>query len=381
MTDVQARCDVVFFSEFPDNVTQYVLNTMTLDVEVTALSEFELESLVVTVNESQPVRIDDDDTQPSDLPAESIKVYKLPLHVGPSMSEQLQLLPGLNVLDVVADVSKAGEVKSCTKSLLVYAGDPGPQALVIGISDYIELDGNDDLRWARRDAEAVRENLLTFGLKKNNIITLLDAEATYGNIIEAMSDLRAKTAFPSTAYIYYSGHGYSTGSRSDGTRPEAYIIPADTRFGDTRRMISQREFIDGVMEIAAREKVFVFDSCFSGTSLSVAKGYAKGIPLSYSWQRLADLTHAAQQAREDDLGVVGLFSSKSRRPSYEDDSLRHGAFTYHLLNPPPNVVSIIDAYQHAKDMLAEATNPQVTHLSVEGNTVFNRCAWEEVWLS
>ena len=83
--------------------------------------------------------------------------------------------------------------------------------MIIGISDY--QDPNiPDLRFARKDAEAVYEVLTDpaiGGFKKENVLLLVDEDATFMNIRSALRDwlVEKVSGEDDLVFIFFSGHG------------------------------------------------------------------------------------------------------------------------------------------------------------------------------
>ena len=131
-------------------------------------------------------------------------------------------------------------------------------ALIIGISRYKQ---NTPVEYADASALAFAELAnKTFGLPKENIITLINDEATSGQIkakFEMIKELAEKSG---NIYIYYAGHGVP------GKNGDAYILPYD--MSADAIYLEENLKIDTIYKKLATlntNKVFVFmDSCFSG---------------------------------------------------------------------------------------------------------------------
>ncbi|MDJ0841935.1 MAG: caspase family protein [Acidobacteriota bacterium] len=102
-----------------------------------------------------------------------------------------------------------------------------PLALIIGIDDYQHLT---DLRGAVKDARNM-EALLTapdgFAIPKQNVITLLDSDATRANVYHAFrKGLIARARQGSPVIIYFSGHGgHAPDLNGDESDPKTRDLP------------------------------------------------------------------------------------------------------------------------------------------------------------
>ncbi len=131
-------------------------------------------------------------------------------------------------------------------------------ALVIGINKY-QL--NSSVEYADVSALAF-EKLAhkTFGIPKENIITLLNEHATSGQIkakIELVKELAEKSG---NIYVYFAGHGVP------GKNGESYLLPTDMS-ADAIHLENNLKLdnIYKTLSASHARNVFVFmDSCFSG---------------------------------------------------------------------------------------------------------------------
>ena len=131
-------------------------------------------------------------------------------------------------------------------------------ALVIGINNY-KL--NTNVEYADVSALAFEELAnKTLGIPKENIITILNDEATSGQLkakIELIKELSDKRG---NIYIYFAGHGVP------GKDGSTYILPSDMS-ADTIHLEPNLK-LDNIYAKLSKMKaknIFVFmDSCFSG---------------------------------------------------------------------------------------------------------------------
>jgi len=131
-------------------------------------------------------------------------------------------------------------------------------ALIIGINNYKR---NTNVEYADLSAMAFEELAQkTLGIPKENIITLLNDDATSGQIkanielIKELSDRRGNL------YVYFAGHGVPA---KDGS---TYLLPSDMSADSIHLEPNLKlDTIYAKLAKAEAKNVFVFmDSCFSG---------------------------------------------------------------------------------------------------------------------
>lgn len=131
-------------------------------------------------------------------------------------------------------------------------------ALVIGINKYKQ---NTPVEYADLSALAFEELATkTLGLPKENVITLLNDDATSGQLkakIELVKELADKNG---NLYVYFAGHGVP------GKDGNTYMLPSDMSADSIH--LEQNLRLDNIYATLGKsnaKNVFVFmDSCFSG---------------------------------------------------------------------------------------------------------------------
>jgi uncharacterized caspase-like protein len=146
-------------------------------------------------------------------------------------------------------------------------------AVVIGINDYIRAP---KLKYAVRDAEEFTEVLVNYyGFKRENIVKLIDREATKENIMKAFDKLRSKAGKEDRVLVFFAGHGITV-PLPDG-REKGYILPVD---GSQDELIASAISTDQLNEISqlikAKHLFFIMDACYGGLI------FARAQPLSPS---------------------------------------------------------------------------------------------------
>lgn len=132
----------------------------------------------------------------------------------------------------------------------------------IGISEY-ECDLFSELPGAANDAVRVASFFNLWGIKKENIIMLVDSEATRENILRA---IRVETLrYPEeidSIFVYYAGHGENNTEFS--TKPENILYCYDTSGQDTSGTgLKIQEVIDGMQRCQALKMFLFVDACYA----------------------------------------------------------------------------------------------------------------------
>lgn len=152
-------------------------------------------------------------------------------------------------------------------------------ALLVGVSDYEEQSGIDDLRGPVNDVMILRDSLAARGAFDIRILAdgIDGAEIpTRAAILRALKDLANQAVSGDFVFIHFSGHGTQqpdqNGDESDGL--DEVFLPADTQ----RATAGSRQIPNGITDDALGAAVaairakgadvwFVLDSCHSGSGL------------------------------------------------------------------------------------------------------------------
>jgi len=131
-------------------------------------------------------------------------------------------------------------------------------ALIIGIAKY---DSNPDVANADNSAYAFRELALrTLGIPEENIIMLLNEQATSGKVKSSVALAKELVEKGGNLYFYYAGHGVPA---KDGN---TYLLPYDMS-ADSIHLEPKLKMdtIYKTLESSLATNVFAFaDACFSG---------------------------------------------------------------------------------------------------------------------
>jgi len=198
-------------------------------------------------------------------------------------------------------------------------------AVIVGINSYKDS-RIPKLNYTYADAKAIYELLLNpvrAGLKEENIKLLLNEDATLFNLKNTVSGwLFQNATVNSTVLIYFAGHGGlesdRTGEEKDGI--SKYLLPWDCNCDNLyASALSNSELRQLLSTVKARNIIFFMDSCYAGGLSS------KG---ARDFGNVDDFGKKIAEAE----GRVVIASAKSNQRSWEDESIGHGIFTYHLLD-------------------------------------------------
>ena len=199
-------------------------------------------------------------------------------------------------------------------------------ALVMGIKGYPQFDMNSRLQFADEDAKQFAEFIQSKeggGFPKDNVHILLNEKATRANISLEILKLSQKVHGDDLFYLFFAGHGIN-----DETTNIAYLMPYDGNPADPEGAgFRADDLIERIRtKISAKHILFFIDACYAGAALN--QGSSRGdeniIPvLRESWSKKLEGQRNAVH--------MGIMSANSRQKSWEDELLKHGLFTYYLL--------------------------------------------------
>lgn len=194
--------------------------------------------------------------------------------------------------------------------------------LSVGINKY--ANSFYDLNYAQPDAQSFTEKFVEKSksiFKKINQAELYDENATKANIIAKLNAIIAQAKPEDVFLFYYAGHGLLNEDNDD----EYYFVPTDVTklYGDqdqlSKKGISASELKNYLAQIKARKQVILMDACHSGGAMKTLNVRTTGM----------DEKAIVQLARSS--GVAMIASSGTKQFATEFAQLKHGVFTYALL--------------------------------------------------
>ena len=205
-------------------------------------------------------------------------------------------------------------------------------ALIIGIGTF--TDSNiEPLRYTVNDAQSFADVLLDpkYGhFKAANVHTLTNDQATTRNIKMQLNWLARSAAPDDLVVVYVATHGSSRDMDTVGVN---YVITHDTEVGASidpdSLYATALPMVDIANAIATRVKAtraaIFLDTCYSGNAAAKnSKLIAPGVASSSISQKTLD--HIKQGS-----GRIIFAASGTEEESLESDSLKHGFFTYFLV--------------------------------------------------
>jgi WD40 repeat protein len=194
--------------------------------------------------------------------------------------------------------------------------------LAVGINKYQNSAYN--LNYAQPDAASFIDKIQQTGkniFKSINPIEIYDDNATKENIVAAFKSIMMKAKPEDVFLFYYAGHG----TLDEENNEEYYLVPTDITklYGDPTQLqakgISATELKGFLTQVKSQKQIILMDACHSGGALKTLGVRAAA----------TDEKAIVQLARSS--GVVMIASSGSKQFATEFDQLKHGVFTYVLL--------------------------------------------------
>jgi len=198
--------------------------------------------------------------------------------------------------------------------------------LSIGISDYRHVEG---LNYADDDAQAVADYFRGIGVPPDHITLLLDGQATVGAIRRTFGELMGKVREAASVVIYFSGHGAPAPNQAspDGDGIDKYLLTCEADPDNLYGTAFPMDEVAGVFKrLASNRVIFIADTCYSGAAggKTVLARNMVGSRTTPDYERF--LSRLAESE-----GRVILTASRGSEISQESPELKHGVFTYVLL--------------------------------------------------
>lgn len=288
------------------------------------------------------------------------------------------------------------------KKVVKDTSPPGPvrnkYALLVGVGTYNDKRIS-ELPYAKNDVYDLYNYLIDprgGGFKKENVIVLVEQQATRSNILNAMNSIKSKAEPDDLVLVYASTHG---------TPPDKYggvhLVTYDAEVEPEARIWhtavtdkAWKEFVEG---LRAKRVVLILDICFSsgafayipgisppgGKSLgvvgvesySINKDYAKRVTgakdliIEEPPKVAQKTTPKSASIQEDGWGLVLLSSSSGSEKSWMDDSIRKSYFTHYLVDGlRKHNGSVRDAFYYAKPIVQNRVPVEKKYYDVDKST-------------
>jgi hypothetical protein len=270
-------------------------------------------------------------------------------------SEKVRLQEGKNTIAVVVEGTEGLKTQK-TLSVLLAKKREEVYAVVIGINKYKNFPS---LKYAVNDAREFYRYLTEVNqVPKDHVWLFLDEEATLEKLRMALgTSLRRSAGKDDTVIIFLAGHGATEqdASSPDGDGLEKYILPynADPQnlYGSA---IPMSEIARIFQRISSDRLVFIGDTCYSGGS--------GGRTILVAGKR-SNVSGAFLERVTQGKGRVILTASDANEVSTEKDELKHGVFTYYLLEglrgkadfDKDGVITVDEVYRYVSIKVPQAT--------------------------
>jgi tetratricopeptide (TPR) repeat protein len=219
---------------------------------------------------------------------------------------------------------------------------PRSYAVIVGVSQYRNLEARLQLQFAERDAQAIFTALISpegGNFRVENVHVLTNEKATLAALRKEID-----TWLPSVAQeddrvlIYFAGHGFMY-------QGKGYLAPHDfdrNRIAETGFPMDELGSVIGG-KIKAKSKILLTDACHSGAITPEETESLNGT--------LGDLNKS----------LFSLTASRAREQSFEDPGLKggHGVFTYYVVEGMQGEADASRDGVVTADELAEYVHTQV----------------------
>ena len=204
-------------------------------------------------------------------------------------------------------------------------------ALVVGIGSFQDR-SVPALKYTVSDATAFASYLTDPNqgrFAKDHVISLYNGQATLVGIRTAIGELRSKVQPDDLVVVYMASHGSPRESDPNGV---SYIITYDTKLDSAANLYATSlQMIDLARllrnDIKAQRVALVLDTCFSGDATN-SRGVSVPAPAAPNSAR--QFSGALETFTVGGPRVV-IAASQGDQQSWETDALKHGYFTYYLL--------------------------------------------------
>ena len=283
-------------------------------------------------------------------------------------SEKVHLREGQNKIVILAQ-SEDGLTNQKILSVHLAKKREEVYGVVIGINKYKNLPS---LKYAVNDAREFYRYLVEVNqVPKDHIWLLLDEDATLEKLKSTLGTLlRQSAGKDDTVIIFLAGHGATDQDPNspDGDGLEKYILPYNADPKDLYATAMPMSEIARIFQrINSERLVFISDTCYSGASggRTILAGRAR-----------ANVSGAFLERISQGKGRVILTASDANELSVEKDELKHGVFTYYLLEglrgkadlDGDGVITVDEIYRYVSMKVPMATG-QNQHPVKKGETI------------
>jgi uncharacterized caspase-like protein len=249
-------------------------------------------------------------------------------------------------------------------------------ALIIGIGTFTDSH-IEPLRYTASDAQSFQDALLdpkVGAFKADHVHSLLNEDATMKNIKMQINWLARSAGPDDLVVVYVASHG---SSRDLDTAGANYIITHDTEIGANIDPDSLYATALPMVDIAnaianrmkARKAAIFLDTCYSGNAaVQNGKLMAPGIKNASPSKQMLD--HIKQGA-----GRMVFAAAGTDQESLESDTLKHGFFTYYLvqaLRQQGGATPLSQIFDYTQKHVSDTVSTQFRQYSLQQTPVMSR---------
>jgi len=249
-------------------------------------------------------------------------------------------------------------------------------ALIVGIGSFTDRN-IEPLRYTASDAQSFEDALLdpkVGHFQADHVRMLLNDEATTKNIKMQLNWLARSAGPDDLVVVYVATHGSSRDLDTVGVN---YLITHDTEIGANIDPDSLYATALPMVEISnaiatrvkARRAAIFLDTCYSGNAAAkntklIAPGVANAAPSAET------LNHIKQGA-----GRMVFAASGTEEESLESDTLKHGFFTYYLvqaLRTEGGSAPLSEIFDYTQKHVSETVSTEFRQYHLQQNPVMGR---------
>ena len=225
-------------------------------------------------------------------------------------------------------------------------------ALLIGVNEYVKPIRS--LEFCVNDMKLLAECFEKIGVPKENIFLVtddspLERRPTGENIRHQIESVTQLMGPNDQLTIAFSGHGAMVDGKS-------YLCPCDTNL-DNRNSIVSRDWAFAQLEnCKAKQKIFIIDACRDEVSFGSQKALSGA-------KTLEDPIGA------DTHGFILIASCDKKQKSWEHSNLKHGVFTYFLVEGLSGAAKDDDGYVSIMNIFQYASSKTKKYVYKEFNRV------------
>jgi uncharacterized caspase-like protein len=253
---------------------------------------------------------------------------------------------------------------------------PDRWALIVGIGSFTDAH-IEPLKYTASDAQSFQDALVDQkigGFKADHVRTLLNDEATTKNIKMQLNWLARSAGPDDLVVVYVATHGSSRDLDTVGVN---YIITHDTEIGANidpdslyATALPMVEIANAVATRVKAGRVAIFlDTCYSGNAAVkdtrlIAPGIKNAAPSAQM------LNHIKQGS-----GRMVFAASGTEQESLESDTLKHGFFTYYLvqaLRQQGGSTPLSKIFDYTQQHVSQTVATEFKQYNLQQNPVMSR---------